>query len=154
MIEYIKGDLFTALQKEDLKTTMIAHVVNDVGKWGAGFTKALSNFDPHAERLFKKAWRFYLLGEVQFCYGSLQSKTCLVANMFAQHGVGINQRRIRYDSLVKCMSKFSWDSIPEIKTILCPMLGCGLGGGDPIVVKALLQDFWGEASFNVKVFSL
>src|SRR4051794_34625720 len=105
-IRYLKGDA-TSPQAKGNK--LIAHICNDLGKWGKGFVMALSARWPEPERAYRewhrnRAKNDFGLGAVQL----VQVESYIwVANMVAQHGVraGTNTQPIRYDAVEECLEK-------------------------------------------------
>jgi len=45
-MELIRGNIFST----DLSQLILPHICNNMGKWGAGFTNALSKFDKNPEK--------------------------------------------------------------------------------------------------------
>ncbi len=117
-------------------SVIIAHVVNDVGAWGKGFVVALAKRHPQARSAYRREWKRHMLGQVQLVpIGDDLS----VANMFAQHGIGRGQRRLRYPALRRCLENLASSAKILDATVLMPQIGCGLAGGDWEVVRALIK---------------
>lgn len=149
MIEYVTGDLFAV--RERYARAMIAHVCNNVGAWGAGFTKALSMHYPEAERAFRlwsdprrAGWGIqppgtvtgrYALGECQIAQVSSDTH---VANLVAQVGIGQGTVRLDYAALGATLGYLAVAGHAEGATVLVPRLGCGLAGGSWAQVEPLL----------------
>jgi O-acetyl-ADP-ribose deacetylase (regulator of RNase III) len=104
-IAYLKGDA-TCPQARGPK--VIAHVCNDLGRWGKGFVLALSARWPEPERAYRdwhrgRAENDFGLGAVQ-----LVQVGCglWVANMVGQHGLrGGRVPPIRYAAVGECLAK-------------------------------------------------
>lgn len=151
-IEYTKGYLTEDVMEEDMMTPVIvAHICNDVGKWGAGFTKTLSGEWPEAETHYR-VW-YQNRGHNDFRLGSIQhvsvGSSIWVVNMVAQMGVGTAQVRVRYwavEACLKLLSDFARAceadrQHQDIHTeIHMPKIGCGLGGGDWDCMEPLIQE--------------
>jgi len=136
-LHYLIGDA-----TEPVKTpALIAHVCNDVGRWGRGFVVAVSAKWPIVEKRYREAFRTSTmeLGTTQFVETSgvnrdvlNTSKAIIVANMVSQRDtqwVG-KVPPIRYDALETCLravyakaETFGW-------TVHMPRIGCVLAGGD------------------------
>src|SRR5688572_453807 len=104
-IRFLKGDA-TCPQAKGAK--IIAHVCNDLGKWGKGFVKAVSARWPEPERAYRqwhcdRAENDFGLGAVQFV--PVEPRVW-VANMVAQHGVrgGGRTPPIRYEAVEGCLA--------------------------------------------------
>lgn len=140
MIQYVVGDATNPLASGQ---KIIAHVCNDIGKWGAGFVMAISAKwpTPRAEYL-----EWYNKGEAKL--GLVQYVTVRpdiwIANMVAQAGTktGSKGPPIRYDALGKCLADLAKAAEDHKASIHMPRIGCGLAGGkwesvEPIVQKHL-----------------
>src|SRR5579864_8546487 len=101
MIRYMKGDA-TCPQAAGPK--ILAHIVNDMGKWGKGFVLAISKRWDAPEVAYRKWSRDqnFILGEVQFIP---VDRYIWVANMLCQRGLRgrSNPVPLRYDALRKCI---------------------------------------------------
>src|ERR1700687_5024838 len=103
-IRFVKGDA-TLPHGTGLK--ILAHVWNDLGRWGKGFVLAISSRWPDAERAYREWYR----GRNDFALGAVQfvevEQYMWVANMVAQHGVRGSSRKppIRYEAVEECLGK-------------------------------------------------
>lgn len=141
VIHYLVGDA-TAPQQ---RPAILAHVVNDVGAWGRGFTAAVSARWPHVEQMYRRAPR--RLGEVLLARAE---PGLLVANMVAQHGIGTSRRRVDYCVLGACLAHVADAARSLGHPIVCPRIGCGLGGGEWSQIEPLL----GSLECDVFVYDL
>lgn len=151
MIHYLQGDA-TEPQGEGVR--ILTHVCNNIGKWGAGFTRALDAKHPSIGSAYKQWYEQYspvmsredMLGTVFWMY---LHNGVTVANMIAQDGVGTDQRRIRYDALDKCLDFVGREALRAADhetrpiSVHMPRIGCGLAGGrweeiEPIIQKELV----------------
>lgn len=144
-IQYIRGDA-TSPQTEGKK--IIAHICNDIGGWGKGFVKAISNrwSDPENEyrKWFKRRGNF-CLGEIQMVQ---VEETIWVCNMIGQHKITTHSKKvppIRYEAVEKCLEKLSVGASEMNASIHMPRIGCGLAGGtweeiEPIIERTLLKN--------------
>lgn len=143
-IHYLKGDA-TAPQTAGPK--IIAHVCNDIGRWGKGFVVALSARWPQPERSFKAAFadgKNLPLGAVQFV---AVTSDITVANMVAQHKIATRftpqePPPIRYPALTEALAKLATHAQAQQASIHMPRIGCGLAGGkweliEPLIVAQL-----------------
>lgn len=155
-IRYVEGDLFAEIAKAPPgHKILIPHVVNNIGKWGAGFTGPLGEAFPWAMRDYVEH-DFYAgqdslrLGDILY---SGASRDVAVAHMVAQDGVGTGQRRIRYDALASCMNAVAERMHPS-RHIHCPKFGCGLAGGSWDFIEELIRDCWIRRGIEVTVYWL
>lgn len=140
MVKIIECDLF------DAPASVIAHQVNCLGVMGAGVARQIALRFPdvymeyvhlcHQHRHDRKS----LLGSnLSVCV----TPDLMVANMFAQEGVGTSAVQTDYGALRACMESLH-DQTNAYDTIAMPyLIGCGLGGGDWNVV---CQIIWEELS--------
>ncbi len=132
------------------RPTIIAHVVNDVGAWGKGFVIALGQRYPWARSRYKKDWRLFRLGMVQWV-GDLKDGVS-IANMFAQRGVTGPRRRIRYGALRRCLTAVFHFARCSGAVVHMPRVGCGLGGGSWHVLKDIVETIIRAEGTDVVVF--
>jgi hypothetical protein len=175
MLEYQKGDLFKHVQHGDV----IAHCCNDVGAWGAGFTRALSVWHNKIAQEFH-AWAdgtldypapLYELGETLIVPFRSKGKNsasstscppisfqCYIANMVGQHGlIGRgNPHPVRYDALKSAMEKvpgYVESYMAQLPyRIIAPKFGAGLAGGDWNKIEKLINEVWKDQ--EVVIFEL
>jgi hypothetical protein len=165
MITYLKGDA-TQPVGEGCKT--IIHICNDIGMWGAGFTKSLSKQFPQAEELYKQRYsendiKRKCLGAIQFVNISDEIK---IINMIAQKGVRTswNPIPIDYVALKECLIKVSMiQAYPEYYpigdsdieySVHMPRIGCGLAGGSWDIIEPMIQKSFVLNDIPVFVYDL
>ena len=148
LITYLTGD---ATDPQANGPKIIAHVCNDVGKWGRGFVVAVSRRWPEPERWYRK-WAYhgadtvvhddtattleipFELGRVIYVpvkfHGSMAPEV-FVANMIAQHDVIAHDGvpPIRYDALESCLRDVAAMAHKLGASVHMPRIGCGLAGG-------------------------
>jgi len=147
-IHYRVGDATKPCVQEGIR--LIAHVCNDAGKWGAGFSGVVSREWPEARKSYMAKAKFsksFGLGEVYCVFVDLN---LAIMNMIAQHGISrdlVNYRPIRYDSLEGCLGKLAaavrslqFLSPKDKVTVHMPRIGCGLAGGTWDVVGELIEE--------------
>lgn len=154
MIKYVKGDATNPQVQDGYR--IIIHGCNDMGKWGAGFTKALdSRWSEPRERYIK--WS--VSPNSGFEAGNIQvvsvGPSLYVVNMITQNGIrsGANPRPINYEALFKCLIRVrEWvrafvkaksllmaPTEPLAVSIHMPRVGCGLAGGKWSIVGELVN---------------
>ncbi|RTN21429.1 Appr-1-p processing protein [Enterobacter quasimori] len=139
-INYLSGDAVEPLKK----STVIAHIVNNKGKWGKGFVLSLSNKYPAAKKHYLSRFKennIPELGMIDFVKVDDQEQI-FIANMYAQDGIkkNINDKKqyVCYQSLDVCLEKLSDFALAHRLSIQMPRIGAGLGGGDWNVIEALI----------------
>lgn len=140
MIRYVVGDATAPIAKP----AIIAHVVNDVGGWGAGFVLAVSRRWRGPEAAYREwaAGGGLVLGKVQLV--PVETTGHLidvgVANMCAQHAFGdADGPPIRYDALAECFEQLRELAHRYDASIHMPRVGCGLAGGSWDRVEPLIK---------------
>lgn len=145
-LSYLVGD---ATDPHHDGTAVIAHIGNNKGGWGKGFSGALSRRWPLAERYYRDWHRHgrafnppFELGEVQL----LQVTDELwVATMIAQDGYRSAANPVPLDltALRRCLRTLADEATRLPASVHAPRIGTGLGGGDwndiePLIGATLL----------------
>lgn len=171
-INYFVGNLFDSIPEKFEDTPipddiLILHVVNNEGKWGAGFVLPLAERFPEAKRAYqewhqkakdykegvgKQLGNPWGLGQIQVVP---VQKHVFVVNMMAQYGLrsASNPRPLRYWHLVNCLEKVR-DHIYFNHTcvkIVAPAFGSGLAGGNWEFISILLDEIM---PYHVDVYVL
>ncbi|ELY2043299.1 MULTISPECIES: macro domain-containing protein [Enterobacter] len=139
-IKYLSGDAVKCLDK----STVIAHIVNNKGKWGKGFVLSLSKKYPASKKNYHNNFKdngVPELGKVDFVMVDDQ-KRIFVANMFAQDGIkknnNDNNQYVCYEFLDICLAKLSDFALMNRLSVQMPRIGAGLGGGDWSIIESLI----------------
>ena len=145
-LSVVAGD---ATQPHHDGTAVIAHVGNDKGGWGRGFSGALSRRWPLTEHYYRDWHRRgrnfnppFGLGEVQ----TLQITDELwVATMIAQHGYRTATNPVPLDlaALERCLNELAGEAVQRGASVHMPRIGTGLGGArwsdiEPLIATTLL----------------
>lgn len=178
MIHYLIGD---ATEPQGDGPKIIAHICNSIGRWGAGFTGALTKKWKEPEEQYRLWYKYgnsnfddsFKLGNVQlitlnhtYLHPELDDIT-IVANMIAQEGIGPQKTEfidhvtmiastitippIRYDALKKCLEEVNMAAINNDATIHMPRIGTNLAGGDWNIIEKIIFD---TLSVEVYVYDL
>lgn len=134
MIEYRTGNVLDVPERP----VVLAHVVNDQGRWGAGFSGALSRRWPAA----RTTYRAWMKGSPTFgavvAYQMERDVYC--AHLLAQRGCpGIVVYSALSESLTT-LSKLLDANLPLSVPVAMPRIGCGLGHGSWERVEPLIAD--------------
>lgn len=167
MITYLKGDA-TAPQGAGMK--IIAHVCNDIGKWGSGFVVAVSKRWDAPEAYYRQ---WHKLGKLEgmalqnpmkgsfvattddFKLGEVQviqvTDDVFVANMIGQEGVGMRTSGppVRYPAIKKALYKVATFADIFKASIHMPRIGCGLAGGSWSQIRPLIESELGDRAVFV-----
>jgi hypothetical protein len=146
-ITYIIGDVI----KESIAcnhTTVIPHICNNKGAWGAGFVLALSKVWKRPENSYKRWYKSDTNFALGMCQAVKVEKDISVINMVAQDGFPSKEKPVAvdYQALETCLAKVNnWvnDRKKENKKgyidIAMPRIGCGIGGGTWEVVESIIN---------------
>lgn len=139
-ITYVIGDA-TQPQGDDEGWRIIAHVCNDIGKWGSGFAAALEQRWPGLGASFRAIQPPLRIGAVTY---TAVDDNLVVANMVAQRGVrsSTNPRPLDYAYLRHTLLELGDYAWAIGASIHMPRIGCGLAGGSwdhvgPLVAESL-----------------
>lgn len=160
MLQYVIGDVLN--DYPCLKRRIICQVNNDCGKYGAGFSGAISKKYPKVEEEYKKWARFkqYMLGTqtIPFKLGQIQivpvEKLTYVVNMIGQHDIisPDNPKPIKYAALIRCMEKVKMFAEKIDGEIHSPFFGTGFAKGTPEFIEELINEIWKD--FPVYIYKL
>lgn len=143
--------------------SLIAHVCNDRGAWGAGFSGAITRRWRRPEQEYRD-WYLASMrhpGSVlAFALGNTWFTPVLdggiwVASMVAQHGTRGpgNPKPIRYDALASCLGQVAEFADAEM-SVHMPRIGCGLAGGTWDRVEPLITGHLTGRGISVTVYDL
>lgn len=168
MIAYVKGD---ATRPRGDGPRVVAHIVNDEGKWGSGFVVALSRRDRFPELCYRDWHRRgdwydadwgrqpFELGQTQVI--SLEEHPLFAANMIAQHGIRHSPnapRAVQYDALETCLKRLAdfclIHGYDDRASVHMPRIGCGLGGGSWDEIEPIIQKTLTDRGVAVTVYDL
>jgi len=157
VINYKIGDA----TNPESKNTIICHIVNSVGAWGAGFVVPLGKKYPEAKQSYldfytskvitinkdgvqstksKKLYMVpFMLGETQII--QVEPKI-YVANMIAQKmGDYKGKPPIRYEALEECLHHVCDAALAlDVEILSGPRFGAGLSGGDWNKIESIIED--------------
>lgn len=153
---------------------IIAHVVNDQGRWGSGFTYSLSRNWPEAERDYRLWHRYrtninldrskvFHLGNVRYTLvqGGVEgtgnpAEPLWVAHMCAQQGLigDSNRRPLRYDALGSCLMEVATFANLAKASVHMPKIGTGLARGDWSIIREMLYDSFDRGNIEYVVYEL
>ncbi|AZQ55694.1 macro domain-containing protein [Burkholderia cenocepacia] len=141
-------------------STLIAHVVNNRGKWGRGFVVSLGKKYPVARDGYLELFRDEQhppLGMVQFLSVD-NEKRIFVANMVSQDGIRKSSRDVAqyvsYSDLKICLGKICEFALANRLSVQMPMIGAGLGGGDWEVISTEIDEVFSYYKQTCKIITL
>lgn len=122
---------------------VIAHGVNCQGVMGSGVAKLIREEFPN---VYQAYIGFCIIGQVpEKLLGKTQFVTLknnvIVANCFTQLNYGRDGKRyVSYDAVDSCMEELAIESKQMGLHINFPFIGAGLGGGNPDIIKLIMED--------------
>lgn len=168
-IRYLKGD---ATDPQGLGPRIIVHCCNNLGGWGAGFTRSLSARWGKAEDAYRQWYRqeskgamtvdapimetsgIFKLGEIQMVLVASQLWVC---NLIGQKGIGIEAGQrppVRYESIQLGLRKLRRHAQAKTATVHMPRMGCGLAGGTWKGIKQMVDEELTTKNVSVTVYDL
>jgi len=145
-IIYIKGDA----TKLPFEPAMIAHIVNDQGGWGAGFSGALTKqFGSGPKDHYKKIQREQASQGRRHGYCALyKGPGPIIMHMFAQRGYAStdNPHPLNLDDLNTCLGILYRSAVERELTVHMPRIGTGYGGGTWDEVESLINKHRGTVT--------
>ena len=164
-LHYVTGDATTVSQGRGFK--VIAHVCNDLGRWGKGFVMAISAKWPEVAKEYR---RWHQSGDDGFRLGAVQTviiteQMCAngtaqaaltnasgglaVANMIGQHGIKTESGEppVRYNAIGESLLTVGARAVElaglyRTPSVHMPRIGAGLAGGqwteiEPLILRML-----------------
>lgn len=136
--------------------TLIAHIVNDIGAWGAGFSGALERVYPGTGEVYKLKIKQHRLSQIFF---TLPAPYVAVCHMVAQSGVRsrYNKVPLRYAELQECLYQLAHmvnrmnREGHKVDVIQLPKIGSGLAGGEWKRIEAIINETLAELDHDVDV---
>ncbi|MEZ6062404.1 MAG: macro domain-containing protein [Planctomycetaceae bacterium] len=154
-IQYVEGD---ATRPITTAPWVIAHVCNDIGKWGRGFVVPLGKAWPLAKDAYLRAMSPQQdrlpLGHCQFVE---VADDCWVANMIAQRGVRTKKTVVpplRLESLGESLAAVRTFATDHGASVHMPRIGTGLAGGHWSDIERLLLQTFEKSEVPVFVYDL
>jgi len=156
VIHHIYGDV---LRQEGNEIKFIVHVCNDIGKWGAGFTKELSKKWKTPELMYKS----FILKNKPGIHNLGKNilvkveENIYVVNMICQHNVRNlnNSIPLKYNYLEKCLNKLAGyieeNKFPSNVSIHMPKIGSGLAGGDWNKIEGIIRKTLDKFKVNIYI---
>ncbi|GAB0105650.1 macro domain-containing protein [Nocardia sp. JMUB6875] len=139
-------------------SAVIAHICNDLGRWGKGFVVAVSARWKQPERAYRDWYRQresndFGLGAVQFVR---VAPDVHVANMIGQHGIrsSADGPPIRYGAVDQALEKLAEFAAVSNASVHMPRIGCGLAGGTWSRIEPLIHARLSSRGISVVVYDL
>jgi len=125
------GDMFANIKNGQV----IAHGCNAQGVMGSGVAAAVKAQFPEAYNVYSRYVRSSGLGKVI----SVETKGIWVANCITQefYGRDHSKRYVSYDAVYDCFEELA--NHFKDKVVNFPLIGGGLGNGDPDVLKYIFE---------------
>jgi O-acetyl-ADP-ribose deacetylase (regulator of RNase III) len=159
-IKYTKGDA-TQPQGDGIK--LVIHIVNDIGRFGSGFARAVMNRYPivresyiekfSGNELYQDLIGPLVLGDVQFVRAR---EDIWFANMVAQHGTisKENKTPIKYDALRECLGKVYHYTLINKVSLHGPRFGSGLAGGSWAEIEKIINEELLDRDVGITIYDL
>lgn len=161
MITYKIGDLL-----KDSSAMFLLHQVNCLGIMGHGIAAQIKKQNPQVNKDYiylcnGQSYLGELLGNIQILKRDNFNPLCpqYIVNCFGQKNISSKTKMTSYDALNECFRAvrvYCENHYPEGCTIGLPYkIGCGLGGGDWEIVKAIIfKNFIKSKIVDVEIWVL
>lgn len=157
-VQIINKSIFQPITTE--KKIALVHIVNDLGRWGKGFTAALDRHIPHLRKEYMDAalkdQRFKLNFVIQHTPAEFNGVEFHPFSMVAQRGLPTRMRRkvVDYTAIEVCLLRLLHLIPEDITEIVMPKIGSGLGGGKWDTIYKIILDTFENTKFNVKIYCI
>ncbi len=158
-IIYRKGDIFAdaMTRASNGYFTIVAHVVNNVGAFGAGFAGHMAREWPKVRNYYIANYRYFSLGDLMLVPVDDAGLT-MVANLFAQDGLPgpHNKMPLKYNALRQSL----WELCETIHEggdevqVTMPRIGSGLARGNWTIIEAIVWEELVNRGVEVIVYDL
>lgn len=163
-VKFVKGDLFKHVHLTD--RIVIAHGCSAQGVMGSGFAKTFKMWFYQDYLLYKKICRDFnyskeLLGNIVINYGNLfgvgpnNNLNCTPITAITQQFYGRDPgvRYVDYDAYETALNEIMIYSLATDRVVHMPLIGAGLGGGDPTKLEGILLDMANSYRVSVTAYS-
>ena len=146
----VQGNILDYVGKVDV----ISHQVNDKGIMGGGLALQIKESYPNVFEAYKSYCENVpedkLLGECAIV--NFDSSSTLCANLFGQ-SLGGSGRQTNYEALYIALEFLQeFVSTVGLKSVAFPYgMGCGLGGGDWRIVRAMIESVFENTGIEVTI---
>jgi O-acetyl-ADP-ribose deacetylase (regulator of RNase III) len=159
-IKIVKGDLLEAFDRQEVN--FIAHCCNMQNVMGAGIARSIKERYPSAFEADKEWYDKRIVKgfkEPQFSFCRLRGTTKHIFNLYGQNSYGVGYRQLDYGLFARAL--FDWDRLirnypitqeGDLEIGLPYGIGCGLAGGDWVVVHELIREIL--KNYNVTIYKL
>jgi len=150
MLEYVKGNLVTG------NYDVFCHQVNCKGVMGAGIAKQIRDKYPEVYHAYIANHRLGAdrLG-TNLYVKTKDDRVCV--NMFAQDCYGRDKRHTDYGAFRSCLVDLKDFLAHESENVIVAFpygIGCGLAGGDWVLIQGMLKEFSEQVQQKVLIVSL
>ena len=155
MIKEIDGDLLSWPEG----VNVIAHQANCFHTFGAGIARVIATKYPEAYEADAKSEHGSADKLGSFTVATVENGTKRIVNIYGQFSTSRSTRQTRYDALYDGLDRLArmirTSKSPEQYVIGVPYgIGCGLGGGSWMVVRAMLEKIFGKSSITLVIVKL
>lgn len=135
---------------------VLAHGCNCFNTMGAGLARSIAERFPEVEKedSLTKSGDRKKLGTIAFVRVlDESSKIKYIVNMYTQFNYGCGERQINYEAMYRCLESLKSKNNPKMRIGLPFKIGCGLGGGDWNIVKAMIYSVFQKIPTQVYLCS-
>lgn len=123
---------------------------------GAGITRQIAEEFPAAAEADQEAFKNGTNHLGTFTSVAVSGGTKRIVNLYAQTEFGTETRQLDYEALYTGLERLravlqDAHAQGRVYRVAMPWLGCGLAGGSKKIVKAMIEDIFGESPIEVFV---
>lgn len=135
-------------------TNVLLHCANRQGTLGAGIARQIAEEYPAAVEADQEAFKSGSNHLGTFSSAVVAGGTKRIVNLYAQTSFGTEARQLDYEALYTGLERLRavlQDALAQgrIYRVAMPWLGTGLAGGSRAVVRAMIEDIFGESPIEV-----
>lgn len=139
-MKIIQGNLLDLFDAGEFN--VIAHGCNCFCTMGSGIAAQIRQRYPRAyevDNIYSgNPGDINKLGGFTKCARDLTIDSGMIYNLYTQYEFGGDKVHLNYDALALCLYKLNFEQ--KGKRVGLPMIGCGLAGGDPVIVKEIIEN--------------
>lgn len=153
MIKEIIGDVFNC------GAQAVIHQANCQCTMGSGIAKTIREKYPEAYEADCKTVKGDINKLGTFSYTTINrenSDLTYIFNMYSQFKYGIEKRHTNYEAMVTALEDIhSFCKRFNINKVACPcLMGCFRGGGNWLIVRAILESVFGNSDIELTICEL
>ncbi len=149
-MKLIRGDILTDIRTDQL--TIILHGCNCHHVMGAGIAKYLKTKYPKIYEVDRETSRGDITKLGSYSLAKVANKL-IILNCYTQFGYDSRRKQVNYEAVYKCLDEVRQvvDRVSNVRPDLTielrsPQIGCGLAGGEWLIVEQMFEHLLPDAN--------